>query len=80
MKLQTGTPLVQGRYIAYVRSDSHQTPDWCIPKFGAWHDGRWDLGVPVYAWIGPIPALKVSDATRLDIERVEAIRSDWIDL
>lgn len=62
MKLETGTPPTQGRYVAYVKSDSAQTPDWCVPKFGAWHDGRWDLGVPVYYWIGPLPPMKMPAA------------------
>lgn len=74
MKLETGTPPSQGRYLVYVRCASRQIPDWLEAKLGTWHNGRWDLGVPVYAWLGPLPTMKVSDATRMDIERIEAIR------
>lgn len=59
VNLETGTPSVDGRYVVYVQAASHQIRDWCEAKLATWHKGRWDLGVPVFYFAGPLPAMKI---------------------
>lgn len=55
MKIQVGKPLVNGRYVVFVRCASHQVKDWCEPEIATWHDGLWHHGKHVHGWIGPLP-------------------------
>lgn len=68
MILETGTPSADGRYVAYVQCASRQIPEWCEPKLATWHNGRWDLGVPVLYFAGPLPAMKMPKAAKLEFD------------
>lgn len=59
MILETGTPSAKGRYVAYVQCESSQVRGWCEAKLATWLGDRWDIGVPVYYWIGPLPPMKM---------------------
>lgn len=59
MKLETGTPSAKGRYVAYVQCESMQIRGWCEAKLATWLGDRWDIGVPVHAFVGPLPVVKM---------------------
>lgn len=59
MILETGTPSVKGRYVAYVQCESSQVRGWCEAKLATWLGDRWDIGVPVLYFAGPLPAMKM---------------------
>lgn len=63
MKLQTGQPTVEGRYVGFIRSRT--SPDWCEPIFATWHGERWhSYDIPL-AWIGPVPVVSVAEISLL---------------
>lgn len=59
MKLDTGTPSLKGRYVVYVQCESVQIRGWCEAKLATWLGDRWDIGVPVLYFAGPLPAMKM---------------------
>lgn len=59
MNLETGTPSAKGRYVAYVQCESSQVRGWCEAKLATWLGDRWDIGVPVLYFAGPLPAMKM---------------------
>ena len=64
-KVQRGTPTADGRYVVFVRCQAASARDWVEPLIMTWANGRWHTSfLPVtriIGWIGPLPALKVSD-------------------
>jgi hypothetical protein len=61
MKIETGTPAEDGRYVVFVQCASGQIREWCEPIIAAWHGGRWHFAGNAYVlgWSGPIPPLKI---------------------
>lgn len=68
MHLESGTPSVDGRYVVYVQAASRQIPEWCEAKLATWLGDRWDIGVPVHAFIGPLPVVKMPTAEKLEFD------------
>lgn len=56
-----GTPIKEGRYVAFVRCESFQVKGWLEPEIVTWHGGRWHCIKPIFAWIGPLPLCKWAD-------------------
>lgn len=65
MKIQTGRPIVEGRYVVFIRCAPSQVREWLEPIIMVWHGGRWQSTfmpqANVEGWCGPIPVMKVSD-------------------
>ena len=66
MRVQEGNPPVNGIYVAYV--DDPHIELWAARELLQWHDGRWSYRMStqfyrghVYGWIGPLPAMSLSD-------------------
>lgn len=63
--VQTGTPTVEARYVAFVRCSAAQARDWVEPLIMTWHGGRWHTTFinqrRIIGWLGPLPVLKVAD-------------------
>ena len=57
--LEIGMPSEDGRYLVYVQCASRQIPEWCEAKLATFHKGRWDIGVPVHYFLGPLPTMKM---------------------
>lgn len=55
MKIETGTPAEDGRYVVFTRCQSFQVKGWLEPEIATWHGGRWHNARYVFAWSGPIP-------------------------
>ena len=68
MEIQFGIPPIDGRYVVLVRCKSLQVRNWCEPKIDTWHKGRWHGFDEVLGWIGPLPAVSVSDLEQLQME------------
>lgn len=68
MKLETGTPSAKGRYVAYVQCSSSQVRSWCEAKLATWLGDRWDIGVPVFYFAGPLPPMKMPSAEKLEFD------------
>lgn len=64
MKLETGTPSAKGRYVAYVQCSSSQVRSWCEAKLATWLGDRWDIGIPVFYFVGPLPPMKMPSAEK----------------
>lgn len=64
MEIQTGSPTVNGRYVAFTADRIYKL--WATPTIAVFHEGRWDIGRPVYAWLGPLPDGKIEDLWPLD--------------
>jgi hypothetical protein len=60
VKLETGNPTEEGRYVAFVQCTSGQVREWAEPIIATWHGGRWHCAKTVYGWAGPIPPLKLA--------------------
>jgi len=65
MIIQTGQPLVEGRYVVFMQCQSHQVRDYVEPHVASWHDGRWNARHDVLGWIGPLPVLRVHELAEL---------------
>lgn len=61
MDIQRGQPQAEGRYLIFVQGVG--ASEWCEPKIGLWHKGKWHLPMsePVYGWVGPLPVLRCRD-------------------
>lgn len=59
MEIQQGMPTEDGRYVAFIADRVYKI--WATPTIAVFHEGRWDIGRPVYAWIGPLPMGKIED-------------------
>jgi len=61
----TGDPIIDGRYVAFIRCEASQAKAWVEPVIMTWHDRRWhSTFIPqrrVIGWLGPLPVLKVED-------------------
>lgn len=68
MILESGTPLVDGRYVVYVQCESMQIRSWCEAKLATWLGDRWDIGVPVHAFIGLLPVVKMPSPEKLEFD------------
>jgi hypothetical protein len=60
MKIETGKPVIEGRYVAYVEG----ILGYLEPHILVWHRGRWTYHQssqlyddPVLAFMGPLPTL-----------------------
>lgn len=69
-EIKTGTPQVEGRYVAFVRCQASQAREWVEPIIMTWHGGHWHTTFiaqrRVIGWIGPLPVLKVEDIASHD--------------
>lgn len=65
MKVETGKPKIEGRYVVFIPCASSQVRDWVEPIIMVWHGGRWQSTfmpqANVVAWCGPIPVMKAGD-------------------
>lgn len=57
MKVERGTPTVEGRYIAYIPSRCRSAHGWSEPIMTTWHGGKWHHMESTLCWIGPLPVL-----------------------
>lgn len=67
MKLETGTPLLDGRYVVYVPG----LMGWLEPKLVLWQKGGWTFTYSteaypdkVHCWIGPLPVISQGEVAR----------------
>lgn len=64
-QIRTGDPVVEARYVAFIRCEASQGKAWVEPIIMVWATGRWHSSfIPqrrVLGWIGPLPVLKVAD-------------------
>lgn len=58
MKIQTGAPTENGRYVIFVGCASQQVREWCEPHIATFYNGRWVFPHPVDGWVGPLPLVK----------------------
>lgn len=57
LEITKGPPPVEGQYVCFVNGDD----GYVQAKMLTWHGGRWHYWRHVYAWIGPIPVMRISD-------------------
>ncbi|MBA3831635.1 MAG: hypothetical protein H0X34_07040 [Chthoniobacterales bacterium] len=63
--IKTGSPKIDGRYVAFVRCQAVQAKDWVEPIIMTWHSSRWHTTYianrQIIGWLGPIPVMKADD-------------------
>lgn len=63
MKIETGTPPIEGRYVVFVEGD--RSNGYCEPLLVTWHGGKWHSWRKVLGWSGPVPVMRAEFLTEM---------------
>lgn len=68
--IQTGSPKLDGRYVAFIQCDAAQAREWVEPVIMTYSNGKWHttfLKNKIVGWLGPIPPMKVADIEATEV-------------
>lgn len=69
--INTGKPMIEGRYVAFVRCEAAQAQAWVEPIIMTWAGEHWHTTFigqrRVLGWIGPLPVMKAIDLIEYDL-------------
>jgi hypothetical protein len=67
MQIETGNPEIEGRYVVFVQCAARTAAEYCEPVIASWFNGRFDICVTDYGWIGPLPVVRCETLMKQEI-------------